>query len=353
MCHICDRLGIEIESPPAGKTDEEIAAEEEAAEREWVELEAQGQPLPEAPCENPGYRVLPPTKVVVEPAPSHDGAPTFAAYSVFVPLLDVDEESEDGVSNSPPTLEPEKHRPIFGIRIYDTTADATPERAGMLARRISELTYWQRVSSESGEEDRIEVVVMPMDVGTTAEERAARCIVHNEAEREERLAMADAAVAKSWYLAEDFYDGCCRKQIWVINDLKEDWEKALRQANARRPHWGPAVKDTADVELVHGGQFLNVGYDRTDSYDPEVEEVDENGRPLPEFFARGYSLEKIGEWLSEFRGVRGNVYMFFQTHFIPDGVLDKELALARAAAAGIEVERPVVIPYTERHGYEG
>jgi hypothetical protein len=81
--------------------------------------------------------------VVVEPAPSHDGAPSFAAYEVPVSLLNSDAESEDGYSSPPPAQEPEKHRPKFGIRIY--------ERAALLARRISELTDRARMSGEGYE----------------------------------------------------------------------------------------------------------------------------------------------------------------------------------------------------------
>jgi hypothetical protein len=96
---------------------------------------------------------------------------------------------------------------------------------------------------------------------------------------------------------------------------------------------------------------LNVTYDRKYHGDEEDEEDEQEGRPRREFYASEYGLEWLGEKLVDFRGVRGNVFMFYQTHFIPDCVLDKQLALARAAAAGVEVERPVVIPYTDRHGY--
>jgi hypothetical protein len=53
------------------------------------------------------------------------------------------------------------------------------------------------------------------------------------------------------------------------------------------------------------------------------------------------------ETLFHFRGVRGNVFRFYQTHFVPDGVLHKQLGLARAAAADVEMEGPV------RVGYQG
>jgi hypothetical protein len=53
----------------------------------------------------------------------------------------------------------------------------------------------------------------------------------------------------------------------------------------------------------------------------------------------------LGTKLSEFRY---GVHDLYELHAIPEGVLDMELALARAAAAGVEVPRPVVIPYIRK-----
>ncbi|KAK4129152.1 hypothetical protein N657DRAFT_686531 [Parathielavia appendiculata] len=227
-------------------------------QRRWIELAAlRGQGIsPQAPRKQLGTHV-PRTKVVVEPAPSHDGSTTFAAYSLPVPLLPADPDSEDGYSNGPPTTEPKKHRPIFGIRIYDMASDATVERAAVLARRVSELT------------------------------------------RDDH-----------------------------------SWEQAL--------------EGTTDVggEALYG-RFLRVRYDRTrDESDSEDED-----KPRREFFVVQCRLEQLGSKLSDFRGFRGNVHRFYQTHFIPDRVLDKELAPARAPAAGVEVPRPVVTPYYERENW--
>jgi hypothetical protein len=91
---------------------------------------------------------------------------------------------------------------------------------------------------------------------------------------------------------------------------------------------------------VHG-HFLNVSYDRR-FYDSDDEELERQGKPT-EFLASERSLELLGATLSYFRD---NVRQFYICHFIPEGVLDMELALARAAAAGVEVPRPVVIPLT-------
>ncbi|AEO54505.1 hypothetical protein MYCTH_2297142 [Thermothelomyces thermophilus ATCC 42464] len=325
MCHICRRLDVVLQSPPP----EVIAArkaEEEARVRRFQEqlaaLRAQGI-TPRAPRKQlPGP--CPPEKVVVEPAPSHDGAPTFAAYSVPLPELQADPDSDDGYGNSPPATEPEKHRPKFGIRLYDTTADATAERAAMLARRISELTRYDRMSSESFGEDRIEVVALPLPSSTTDEERAVICISHNEAERQVRLPLPDPAVAASWYIAEDFYGS--RKILWVIHDLKDSWEEALK----RTTHEGG--------EGVHG-HFLQVYY----GYEDDSE--DDEDEPPRDFYLGAFRLEQLGWLLGDFRGVRGNVFEFFQTHFVPDRVLDKELALPTAR---IWTARPKATPCVSR-----
>jgi len=356
MCQICDRLGIELESPPPEKTEEEIAAEEaawqEEHQRQIAELLAQGKPHPTAPRKQ--LRSSPRKKVVVEPAPSHDGAPTFAAYSVPHHVLDADPNTEDGFSDAPSTREPrEKYRPRFGMRVYDTTANATAERAALFARRISELVYHVN-SCETLEKERIEIVALPLPASTTMEQRAARCIAHNEAERATRLAMPDAAVAASWYIAED-YDGYgTNKAVWVINDLKDSWEESFRKAHEDREqrlgtprlerHWSDVEEADVGADNIYG-HFLAVAYDRT-YWDSE----DEESEPPTEFFVRQHCLELLGEALADFLGIRGNCTTFYH-HVVGEGVLGAELELARAAAAGVEVERPVVIPYTE-DGYD-
>lgn len=347
MCHICHRLGfkLELDPPPRGLTDEQVdaldeafweraRAEEEAAEQRMIELIDQGKGPPGPPPKRP----LPPTKVVVEPAPAHDGAPTFAAYRVVLHLLPADPATSDGYSDSPPPPSrrfphPERLRPEFGLRVYDTTAAATAQRAALLARRIAELTREARCASESHQDDRIEVVVLPLPPGTGHETRAAACIAHNEVERAARLVMSHAAVAASWYLAEDFYDYTTRKTLWVINDLEEDgWEETLRRADRRGDLWNRREGDEEGEHGPHGGHFLEVSYDNVPDEEAD-EEWAMQGRPPPECFAREYPLRKLGDQLGYFRGGRGNVFNFYQTHFVPEGILEKELAMARAIAA--------------------
>ncbi|KAH6844583.1 hypothetical protein B0I37DRAFT_165312 [Chaetomium sp. MPI-CAGE-AT-0009] len=340
MCQVCDRLGIVIERPSEEQLAKE-AAEEEALlrakaqewEQECLNLVAQGKPRPRRRKKlQPTARLVPRSKVVVEPAPSHDGASTFAAYEIPLSLLAADPESADGYSNSPPSQGLEELRPKFGIRIYDTTASATADRAALLARRISELTFDGRVSNDTHQQkDRIEVVALPLPESTTVKDRKAKCIAHNEAERRARLSIADAALAASWFMVENFYDRS-RKQVFIITDLKDSWEDALPNTN------GLGWSTRSGL-----GEFRIGFYDERFHYSDD-EELDEEDMVPRE----GLDLKSLGAHLYEFRY---NVRPFYMYHFIPDGVLDMELALARAEAAGIEVPRPVVIPLKRDAGW--
>ena len=329
MCHVCERLGIDIELPSEEQLARE-AAEDKAREDAEANLIAQGKRSRRVPGKTP----MPRTKVVVEPAPSHDGAPTYAAYEMQLALLATDPDSPDGYSNSPPSQDAEKYRPPFGIRIYDTTTSATGDRAALLARRISELTYEQRVSDDSFRyKDRIEVVALPLPEATAKKDRMARCIAHNDAEQEARLPIADPALAISWFIVEDFDAYCSEKRVFVINDLQDSWEEALRTCN-----------DRCVVSRSTYGHFFNISYDYTSSSDDEEMETSWEEPFVPGRLCRGEDrLENLGANLMDFR--RGNINEFYIRHFIPEGVLEMELALASAEAAGIEVLRPVLIPF--------
>jgi hypothetical protein len=120
------------------------------------------------------------------------------------------------------------------------------------------------------------------------------------------------------------------KFLWIIHDLPNSWEEALRRPTHE------------DGEAIHGG-FLRVVYDyEKRPYESDDQDLDRD------FSLPTYRLEQLGWTLFNFRGIRSNVKRFYEDHFVPDGILDKELALARAAAAGVEVPRPVVIPFYER-----
>jgi hypothetical protein len=342
MCHVCHRLNIVIKEPPdeerakaAAEEEAQQVAEIERRDREWAELIVQGIEPP-----RPHRKVLvPPAKVVVEPAPSHNGAPTYAAYEMRLALLPADPDSPDRRSNSPPSHDgAEEHRPPFGLRIYDTTPTATAERAALLARRISELTYHTRAAPDEAQhaKDRIEVVALPMPASTATTEkgRVERCIAHSEAERAARLSIPDPAVATSWFLPEDLAGLGSRKRLFVIASLQDSWEYALSSHAPRFSSAGSIY-----------GRFYDIGYD--DYRLGDDDDVDEEDRPwwaserpgTPVSAAQ--HLEELGHHLMDFRA--NNIHQFYVCHFIPQGVMDAELAVARAEAAGVEVPRPIVV----------
>lgn len=359
MCRICRHLGFQpsVDPPLPGLTDEQLEAldeafeqreaaedraREEVNEREWAELNAQGKSHPKAGGKRPRRRGTIP-KVVVEPAPSHDGAPTFAAWAVRRELLTADPTTEDRYGGSP-SARAQRFRPELGLRIYDTTADAGAERAAMLARRISELTRGQRgVEDELPySEDRIEVVAFALPASTKPKERAVACIAHNEAERAVRLVLPDAAAAASWYIVEDVnYNADYTKTIWVINELKESWEEGLGKAkddwdtrSYRQwfPDRYPAAKSN---ERGAHGHLPQVYYDESDSSlsDSEDEQWERRGNPRRDFHVRKFPLEEFGSALGGFR--YSTVWGFYgqHQHLLVDGVLEMELSMARAFAA--------------------
>ncbi|KAJ9161016.1 hypothetical protein NKR19_g2701 [Coniochaeta hoffmannii] len=357
MCHICRRLGIiPPQIPDSPDSDDEDTQEDDAATEEGET--AQVALLPRAPRLQ--LYIAPRTLVVTERAPSHDAASTWAAYEVPASVLP---SHDSDYNSSVPADTRRAHRPAFGLRIYDATSDATAGRAEQLARRISELTCDQRLAPDSAQGDRIEVVALPSSLPpgrTTSEEDdegeeeriyalATACVAHNEAERAVRLAVSDPAQAASWYLVEDILAnyGGCRKRMWVIDDLPSSWEEGLRRGAERSRRGGElgavsvgsaggdggggADGDGGGGDGAHG-HFLEVRYDQDpNSYgDEEDEEREMEGKPRRELYVIRRPFEKLGEALANFRGVRGNVFHFYQRHFIPDGVLDRELAAARA-----------------------
>lgn len=348
MCCISTRLNIIVEAPPPDLFPQEYA-EQSYLEQNYIDY------LSTLPVTTPGkaprkqIRSRPRPVVVVELAPSYDGAPSFAAWCVESPQhLDADPSTADGSysDDAPPKelgdTERLKHRPKFAIRIYDTTETAMGERAALLARHVAQLMDERHLKGV-----RIEVVALPLAADMDAEGRARKCAAHNKAERAARMAMEDPAIAASWYfVANDFRDedyygmAGLRKVMWVIHDLRDSWEEVLRKTEGM---WSGEV-EKLDLDLQSArGHFLMVCYDvdRMWYIDPDDDDPDVD-TPRPELFVREHALESLGDTLYGHYEYGLNR---FKNHFVAKGVLEAELALAAAEAAGIEVPRPVIIPY--------
>lgn len=106
---------------------------------------------------------------MVEPAPSHDNTPAFAAYSALESTQPADRI---------------KQRPAYALCMYDVTPDESAARAEQMARAIFERAkaYRRRPDNDS---DRIEVVALPQPNPETQSssadhELAEGCIRHFE-----------------------------------------------------------------------------------------------------------------------------------------------------------------------------
>lgn len=132
----------------------------------------------------PAMAQLAPLKVrvgtTVEEAPSHDGSPTCAAYE-----------------NRPKGW----NRPLFALRVYDTTAHTTSaDHVCHAAQVVHEYTMSYHYGIGRSEADRIEVVDLPMAAAATDDERAQKCKEHNLAE----IAARSGAGLKDWFLHGTF-----------------------------------------------------------------------------------------------------------------------------------------------------
>lgn len=253
-------------------------------------------------CRNPF-----PPKTVVHSAPSHDGAPTFAAYSVF----------EHTPENSETAVRP--LRPPLGIAIYDTTQNAHPARSTRLARVVFDHTsqYRQRRDSRP---DRIEVITLPLSLSLTDAERAEVCARHHEKEVRSRMLMLDYGEAVSWFLPGPIMEWQYARKIFAVNRLGDNgndkveaaaWEESLNEAEnivEEKARWNPQASP---------GSFLTIEWQpRKDAwqfrlgsaFDPKKD------REMVEYC---YGLEALGYELMEVTAANSIYY----SHFVGDGVL--------------------------------
>lgn len=308
MCFACSRLGIEDPDTP----------ETEDHEDEEVEgLETQAVTFPRRQTARKSH----PSVTVVRPAPSHDGSPIFAAYSVLEASQNRDAPDQ---------------RPPFGLVIYDTAPGANATRAERMARVIFDRTIRERRRAEF-DPDRIEVVAMgpppvaqPDTTSTggsnlpTPRDRAEACIRHFENERNSRLALADLEDARSWFLPERIDDDWYAWGIIVIDRLEERWEEALGYLKDH-PDEDSHVVSGADALTSPFGSFIEVCWQpREEVWERWEEPVTPESRVWPSRM----KLELIGRRLGVDGGLSQSVSGFYG-HFLPEGILDRELESAR------------------------
>lgn len=291
MCRACERLSYDPFP--------DVPSEEEDNEEDEVNEHQSHQ----APFVPPRRKKLKTLVTVVIPAPSHDGTPIFAAYSKLQVASQPDDWDYSYQGQAP-----------FGMAVYDLTPTATPNRATKMAHALSRRTHdhnceWGR--------DRIEVVCFPLPSHLTFEERAKACIRHHGHEVRSRAVMDNVDDAKFWFLPEDFGNEWYSRSIIVIDRLEDNWEDAF--------DCDDRVTQPEDENTRSSfGSFTTVYWrPREETWEYYEDEL----RPESRMKMRKYGLESVGRMLG-CEGI-GNSMRGFYEHFAPDGVLDRELAVAR------------------------
>ncbi|GKT41203.1 uncharacterized protein ColSpa_01384 [Colletotrichum spaethianum] len=247
---------------------------------------------------------------IVQPAPSHDGSSTFAAFFVLE------------TSRNPDAAD---QRPRFGLVIYDTATGANATRAGRLARVMFDRTMSERRRAEN-EPDRIEVVALITSTESallTPRDRAEECIRHFEQERNNRLTIADLVDAKSWFLPERINDEWYAWGIIVIDRLEEQWEGALGYLEDHPNKDSHAVLEE-DAFNSPFGSFIAVYWQPREEM---WERCEEPVSPEARVWLNRMKLELVGRMLGA-EGLSRSVSRFYG-HFLPEGILDRELEATR------------------------
>lgn len=298
MCFVCSRLGL-------SDGDEDWTPGQDQDDEEESEV-----PQPQLPHRRLASRA-PREETVVEPAPSHENTPTFAAYSVI-----------EGTQPADRT----KQRPAYCLCIYDVTPDANPARAEQMARAIFERTMAHRRRPDN-DRDRVEVVALPRpEVREQSDiadrELAEHCARHFEKERASRLVIGDAALAKSWYLPEMLSDQWYSMGILVISRVTDRWEEGLDWID-KHPEDFVAVINRQQAYNSRFGTCLLVKWQPREWIWRAYEEPITSESRLD---VSTYSLEALRSAASEL--IASGVRKFYE-HFLQDGILDRELTAAR------------------------
>ncbi|KAK2018574.1 hypothetical protein LZ32DRAFT_330530 [Colletotrichum eremochloae] len=284
MCQPCRTLFPERYGPRRELEETPVHNNEEEEEEE----EEEGEYCPPSPTAS----IV--EKTIVQPAPSHDGAPTFAAFQVPENL-----ETEDEIRPV---------RPPFAIVIYDATHTACATRSARFARALFDGTLHSR-RSRDWLPDRFEVVTLPLPLSLSDDERVEACIRHHEKEFQSRLMIADKTEAASWFLPERIMDMWYARRILILNRFEAGSD------------------DINDTEVAPWEEVLHI-------------EKTWNGSKIhPDANRLGSFLEV--DWQPRKHDPRTNIWlrailfdMFlpavpFYNHFVPDGVLNRQLEEAR------------------------
>ncbi|KAF6806190.1 hypothetical protein CPLU01_15924 [Colletotrichum plurivorum] len=269
----------------------------------------------EEEAQRPGTSIPRRWKTVVQPAPSHDGSPTFAAYEVLEATAETEAE-----------LRPV--RPAFGCVVYDTTHTAHPARSARLARALFERTEKTRRGDKSHDAlDRIEVVTFPLPEAASDEERADACVRHYEREAQSRLVMPDRAEAISWDLPERFMDSRYSRMIVAINNFYADGND-----DDEAPSWELSLFNPESLPISMEADESRYGSCMMIWWLPQKELSAEVKNP-------GYTAQKCVAWSGHIEFERTgaalaeatNEVAVFYIHYVGEGLPDRHLDKARSS----------------------
>lgn len=247
------------------------------------------------PGREPPRGIRPPIKVretyVVEPAPSHDGAPCLAAWTRDDVL-----EAPEGWSLS--DLPDFGRRPAWSIQVYDTTTTSKPEggddddreHLGKLARELHEETREERHTHGRSAPDRLEVWGMPLPDDMPEDEKAARCKAHAVAE----IASRDAAAATAAATSDDV--GFPIPKV----DVQERWQRGIVIVDRPRELWDEGE-----------GGFLVAYWDSRPDYLEALAQEYGGRREEPDVSVFRYTRSELG---ALFGGLRDGIEAFYQNN---------------------------------------
>jgi hypothetical protein len=259
-------------------------------------------------------------KAFVEPAPSSDPSkPCFAAYLANYPIsLDFDDDGHP----------PAHRRPLFGVRIYDVTTQASDaDRIKALAVAINAATDATLHKAGTGPYyDRFEVVGMPLDVqqqGLSDREKARICADFDDKEWDVRMGTGDAG----FYIPLRIRDNLYRRNLVMIDRLNatSGWENRLAR------EWYTAETDALqrmDPERSSCGTFSVVWWQpRTRAW----EDYGETVPPTDDVHLIKYPFELFALVLGNQDFLRNGISTFYE-HFVAHGRLEQELGRAKETA---------------------
>ncbi|KAK1564176.1 uncharacterized protein LY79DRAFT_595302 [Colletotrichum navitas] len=200
-------------------------------------------------------------------------------------------------------------------RVEETPANRPPIDYCYLRCNTYCLSYPQRPAH------RFEIVTLPLPQSFSDDERVDACIRHHEKEIQSRLPIADKAKATSRFLPERIVDRRYARRILVLNrfEANEDSNNDGKTWNGGKMH----------PDANRFGSYLDVEWQRRKKHDFVG--------LGPEYTPRDVSFHSCG--VEQFGSTLFEMFLPaapFYNHFVPDGVLNRQLLDTRRSLADVD-----------------